>query len=65
MITTVDDEAQIKEATSAGVRFVLHKPFEDSELHRCLPLVKNVEESKRALDSIVEVQKELAQIDAA
>ena len=61
MITTVDDEAQIKEATSAGARFVLHKPFEDSELHRCLlPLVQGVEESKQALDSIVEVQKELA-----
>ena len=61
MITTVDDEAQIKEATSAGAKFVLHKPFEDSELHRCLlPLVQGVEESKQALDSIVEVQKELA-----
>lgn len=61
MITTVDDQNQIKQAQAAGASFVLTKPFEDSELHRyLLPLVQGVEESKKTLDSITEVQKELA-----
>ncbi|KJY84378.1 response regulator [Vibrio galatheae] len=61
MITTVDDPNQINQAKGAGASFVLTKPFEDDELHRyLLPLVQGAEESKKALDSISEVQKELA-----
>lgn len=61
MITTVDDKNQIQQAKSAGASFVLTKPFEDNELHRhLLPLVQGVEESKKTLDAIGDVQKELA-----
>lgn len=61
MITTVDDPQQIKQARAAGARFVLTKPFEDSELHRhLLPLVQGAEESQKTLDNIGEIQKELA-----
>lgn len=61
MITTVDDQLQIRQAKSAGASFVLTKPFEDADLHKLLlPLVQGVEESKKTLDSIGEVQKELA-----
>lgn len=61
MITTVDDQLQIKQAKQAGASFVLSKPFEDAELHRLLlPLVQGAQESQKTLDSIGEVQKELA-----
>ncbi|MET1279892.1 response regulator [Vibrio navarrensis] len=61
MITTVDDEAQIAQAKAAGASFVLSKPFDDEALHRkLLPLVQGAEESEKALDALVEVQKELA-----
>lgn len=61
MITTVDDQVQIKQAKEAGANFVLSKPFEDAELHRLLlPLVQGAKESQKTLDSINEVQKELA-----
>ncbi|WP_073602187.1 response regulator [Vibrio aerogenes] len=61
MITTVDEPARIQQALDAGASFVLTKPFDDSELHRyLLPLVQGAEESEKALDDVVEVQKELA-----
>ncbi|NVD08117.1 response regulator [Vibrio sp. JPW-9-11-11] len=61
MITTVDDQQQIQQAKAAGASFVLTKPFEDSQLHRLLlPLVQGAEESKTTLDSVNDVQKELA-----
>lgn len=61
MITTVDDQLQIRQAKDAGASFVLTKPFEDADLHKLLlPLVQGVEESKKTLDSIGEVHKELA-----
>lgn len=61
MITTVDDQQQIQQATAAGASFVLTKPFEDSQLHHLLlPLVQGAEESRKTLDSVNDVQKELA-----
>lgn len=61
MITTVDDQLQIKQAMQAGASFVLTKPFEDTELHKnLLPLVQGAEESHKTLDTSSEVQKELA-----
>lgn len=61
MITTVDDQLQIQQAKAAGASFVLTKPFEDSQLHRLLlPLVQGAEESRKTLDSVSDVQKELA-----
>ncbi|ASJ37241.1 response regulator [Vibrio vulnificus] len=61
MITTVDDDEQIAQAKAAGASFVLSKPFDDDALHRkLLPLVQGAEESEKAFDELVEVQKELA-----
>lgn len=61
MITTVDDQIQIKQAKAAGASFVLSKPFDDEELHRhLLPLVQGAEESQQTLNGLTEVQKELA-----
>ncbi|WP_076590258.1 response regulator [Vibrio ostreicida] len=61
MITTVDDQIQVKQAKESGASFVLSKPFDDKELHRkLLPLVQGAEESQLALDEITDVQKELA-----
>jgi len=61
MITTVDDEQMISDATSAGASFVLSKPFEDEELHhKLLPLVQGAEESELLLEAESSVQKELA-----
>ena len=49
MITTVDDEVQIRQAKQAGAAFVLSKPFDDDELHRNLLRVAQEAEASQVL----------------
>ena len=61
MITTVDDDEQIKSAIDAGANFVLCKPFTDEDLHdKLLPLVQMAEQSLIIEKSMTDVQGELA-----
>ncbi|GEK10722.1 response regulator [Pseudoalteromonas sp. McH1-7] len=48
MVTTVDDQAQIKLALDYGAEFVLSKPFADDDLHnKIMPLVIAAEENNK------------------
>ena len=61
MITTIDDDALIKEALDAGASFVLCKPFSDDELHeKLLPLVQMAEQSQIIAESMTQVSGEMA-----
>lgn len=61
MITTVDTDTQLQQATDAGANFVLSKPFDDEQLYnKLLPLVQGVEQSEIILDEVVELSDGLA-----
>lgn len=50
-ITTENAPNRVREALDAGARFVLHKPFDDHQLHKViLPYLQGSEEEQEALD---------------